>query len=288
MRLIPNRWSEFQHYKDRAPPWIRLHRKLLDNKDFHRLPVESRALAPMLWLLASESVDGVIEATFDDLAFRLRSDERSIEQAIRPLVERGFFTLDLDASEALATRSPETEAETEAEKRQRTEAETDPESEPVAGAAARRPPRRQAAGDKPESVTAPVWHAYADAYQRRYSVEPVRNAKVNGQLAQFVGRVPQDEAPRIAAFYVGHSSRFYSEKGHAVDFLLRDAEKLRTEWATGRQIQQPAGDAQLETPYARQMRERAQVLGPGVAAKPPTAVQPLTVIENDGSQKLIA
>ena len=24
-------WSEFQHYKDRAPPWVKLHHSLLDN-----------------------------------------------------------------------------------------------------------------------------------------------------------------------------------------------------------------------------------------------------------------
>jgi hypothetical protein len=24
-------WSEFQHYKDRNPPWIKLHRTLLDH-----------------------------------------------------------------------------------------------------------------------------------------------------------------------------------------------------------------------------------------------------------------
>lgn len=136
--------------------------------------------------------------------------------------------------------------------------------------------------------TAGVWAAYSDAYERRYGVEPVRNGKVNGQMASLVGRLGGEEAAAVAAFYVGHSRRFYVENGHSVDLLLRDAEKLRTEWATGRQIQQPTCDPPQETPYARQMRERAQVLGPGVAAKPPAVVQPLTVIENDGSQKLIA
>lgn len=125
MILRVRNWKEFQHYKDRAPPWIRLHRALLDNKDFHRLPVESRALAPMLWLLASESVDGVIDATADDLAFRLRTTEQDILLALKPLVDKGFFVMDQDASEVLAEcghvavperealQSTETEAETE-------------------------------------------------------------------------------------------------------------------------------------------------------------------------------
>jgi hypothetical protein len=54
MLIVPNNWAELQHYKDRSPPWIKLHKKLLDNFEFQSLPVASRALAPMLWLLASE------------------------------------------------------------------------------------------------------------------------------------------------------------------------------------------------------------------------------------------
>ena len=44
------------------------------------------------------------------------------------------------------------------------------------------------------------------------------------------------EAPDIAAWYVQHPGRFYVERGHVFDHLLKDAEKLRTEWATGRVV----------------------------------------------------
>lgn len=124
MRLLARNWTEFQHYKDRSPPWIRLHRKLLDNKDFQRLPDASRALAPMLWLLASESLDGSINADADDISFRLRQSEEWVQRALKPLIEKGFFAWAEDgASEPLAERLhgavPETEAETETEERQR-------------------------------------------------------------------------------------------------------------------------------------------------------------------------
>jgi hypothetical protein len=231
VKLTPKGWRDFQHYKDRSPPWIRLHRKLLDNKDYHRLPVESRALAPMLWLLASESVDGVIDATLDDLAFRLRSTEEAIRSGLLPLVERGFFALEHDASNVLQRAVPETE--TEAEREADAEALTEAEaSHLLAGRASRTPTTRRA----DSAPTGPVWSAYSEAYERRYSVAPLRNAKVNGQLAQLLGRVPVEEAPMVAAYYVTHQGRFYVEKGHAVDYLLRDAEKLRTEWATRRQV----------------------------------------------------
>ena len=116
MKIIPKSWRDFQHYKDRNPPWIRLHRGLLDNKDFQRLPVASRALAPMLWLLASESVGGEIDADTDELAFRLRATEKEISVALRPLIEKGFFVVVQDASKALATCPPETEAQVKTEK----------------------------------------------------------------------------------------------------------------------------------------------------------------------------
>jgi hypothetical protein len=84
--------------------------------------------------------------------------------------------------------------------------------------------------------TAETWAAYSTAYRTRYGVDPTRNATVNGQLAQFVGRVPAAEAPEIAAFYVLHNKHFYISSRHAVGALLRDAEGLRTEWLSGRTV----------------------------------------------------
>ncbi len=86
------------------------------------------------------------------------------------------------------------------------------------------------------SATREAWIAYSSAYHLRYNADPIRNAKVNGQLAQFCKRVPADEAPSIAAFYVQHNGAYYVKRGHAIDGLLADAEKLRTEWATNTRI----------------------------------------------------
>jgi hypothetical protein len=99
-------------------------------------------------------------------------------------------------------------------------------------------PRQNVTKAKPEAKTASTWASYADAYGKRYAVAPVRNAKVNGQVAQLVQRLGEDEAPAVAAFYVGHSNAAYVRAGHAIGCLLRDAEKLRTEWATGRRVTQ--------------------------------------------------
>lgn len=89
---------------------------------------------------------------------------------------------------------------------------------------------------KEQPPTNNIWRAYSDAYENRYRAPPVRNAKVNGQLAQLIARLGAEEAPGVAAFYVGHNNRYYVNKMHSVDLLLSDCEKLRTEWATGNKV----------------------------------------------------
>lgn len=88
---------------------------------------------------------------------------------------------------------------------------------------------------KDELPTVGTWKAYTNAYEVRYHVEPVRNATVNGQLANLVARLGGEEAPAVAAFYVRSNNSRYVNAGHSVSMLVMDAEKLRTEWATGRQ-----------------------------------------------------
>ena len=105
--------------------------------------------------------------------------------------------------------------------------------EPLAGDTPK--PKKPAAKKEPAPTTE-TWNAYAAAYERRYRVPPVRNAAVNGQLSQLVYRLGAIEAPQVAAWYVNHQNQFYVGGGHSVGLLLRDCEKLRTQWATGRQV----------------------------------------------------
>lgn len=111
MIIQPKNWIDFQHYKHRSPPWIKLHRALLDNFDFHRLPVASRALAPCLWLLASEHAEGHIDADPEKLAFRFRMDVAEVDGALKPLIDSGFFTCIHGASMPLAEREQDAKPE---------------------------------------------------------------------------------------------------------------------------------------------------------------------------------
>ncbi|MDC0206424.1 hypothetical protein OAL04_04225 [Nitrospinae bacterium] len=131
-------WESFQSYKDRRPPWIRLHKALLDNYEFQSMSANARALLPMIWLIASEDQDpksGCVRGSYESVAFRLRSNTKDVKAGIDEIVKAGFVTVQNQlTSEAKQQITPnkqsgyetvtpetETEAETEAE----TETETD-------------------------------------------------------------------------------------------------------------------------------------------------------------------
>ena len=123
LKLKPKNWSNFQHYNKRTPPWVKLHRTLLDDFDYQRLPLASRALAPMLWLLASEYDDGVFDASVEFLCFRLRCSESEIRDGLKPLIDGGFFIVD---SGALADCKQVSIVEAEAEGEGETKADNPP------------------------------------------------------------------------------------------------------------------------------------------------------------------
>ncbi|CAB4139747.1 hypothetical protein UFOVP353_15 [uncultured Caudovirales phage] len=131
-------WSSHQSYKDRTPPWIRLHRSLLDDFEFHSMSANARALLPMLWLLASEDKDpvsGSLRIGYERIAFRLRMDIKTVADGINEILsvtgddgEAKFLELlqpieNKECNETVTnpypirnqTVAPETETETETE-----------------------------------------------------------------------------------------------------------------------------------------------------------------------------
>lgn len=87
-----------------------------------------------------------------------------------------------------------------------------------------------------QMANANTWDAYTIAYLERYGVEPVRNAKVNAQIAQLVQRLGADEAPQVAMFYVTINDSFFIRASHEFGLLVARAEGIRTQWITGRQV----------------------------------------------------
>lgn len=99
-----------------------------------------------------------------------------------------------------------------------------------------------------------TWRAYREAYVRRYGTAPVRNVRVNSQILNFVRRLGHAAAPSVAGFFVLHDSPVYLRGAHAVGIMLGDAEKLHTEWATGRPLSHSG------FPLQRQTRENTRAI----------------------------
>lgn len=111
-RARPKNWKRHQHYKGRRPPWIKLHRALIDDPAWGRLHLASKALAPQLWLLASESDTGEIDLNADAIAWRLRCSAEDVRPALDELLAQGWLEITgacddrlQDASTMLAERS---------------------------------------------------------------------------------------------------------------------------------------------------------------------------------------
>lgn len=122
MKIKPKNWATFQHYKNRRPPWIKLHHTTLDDYKFQCLPDASRALAPCLWLLASEAEGGELELDCGEIGFRVHQSEAWVKRAVKPLIDSGLFisaSKTLADCKQLATLETERETETETEKRQK-------------------------------------------------------------------------------------------------------------------------------------------------------------------------
>lgn len=159
-RLTVKNWNDFQHYKDRSPPWIKLHKSLLDDFEYQCLPLASRALAPMLWLLASESTDGSFDANTKKIAFRLRTTEKEVIEGIKPLIDNGFLIPDSDAlAECKQDACLETERETEKRKNIRS------------------------SGDEQFDL---FWKSYPKKVGKQETLKAWNAAKVNGEFSQIM------------------------------------------------------------------------------------------------------
>ena len=103
--LAVNGWSKFQHYKNRTPPWLKLHRDLLNNYAFRDLPDASKAHLIMIWLLASQ-LDNIIPDDPEWIRERINCNEKV---DLNVLIKNNFL------SKTDGHASIETEAEVKAE-----------------------------------------------------------------------------------------------------------------------------------------------------------------------------
>ena len=217
--------EKFQHYKDRAPPWIKLYASTLEDYDFGRLQDASKMHLCAIWLLASRT-GNKIPWDPDWIAKRINATSKV---DLTSLQAAGFIELIGGASNTLATCTQSALSETEQRERQRAEAE-ESQSRGEAETESSRGQKRQAASRHHRYVGSVLKILPHPIRRRAY---PQRQGQLPAR-PQFCKRVPLEEAPAIAAFYLSHNNAYYLRTSHSTDALLKDAEKLRTEWQTGR------------------------------------------------------
>lgn len=107
---VPN-LEKWQHYKDRCPPWIKLHRDVLNDYKFSQLQDASKAHLLAIWLLASQ-LDNKIPFDARWISNRINATE---EVDINRLINTGFLHIHDRDSEALASCKQGAVTETETE-----------------------------------------------------------------------------------------------------------------------------------------------------------------------------
>lgn len=236
MRLTPKGWQEFQHYKDRSPPWIKLHRGLLSDRKYMRLPTASKALAPLLWLLASESKseNGEFDASTEELEFRLHMSVKDIETGRKALIDKGFF---IDASGVLAScqqvATPETEGERE--ERQRKERE-----------------------EEERKLRAGTFEQFYSAYPRKDSQKTAKQAFDKAAIEDLSIVLADIEAKK-------RSVKWRESDGKFIPMAATYLNQRRWEDSTDEQL----APVITETAYQQSQRLKYEQIAPAIAARGP-------------------
>lgn len=116
MRYMIKNWEDFQHYKNRNPPWIKLHFELWTSKDWVMLADASRLALIVCMMLGSRS-KGIIE---DNVDYIRRVAHLDKEPNLKPLIDSGFLIpIDEPLADASDCKRLQADAiiETETEKR---------------------------------------------------------------------------------------------------------------------------------------------------------------------------
>ncbi|GIZ54060.1 hypothetical protein [Noviherbaspirillum aridicola] len=84
--LAVKNWKDFQHYGQRNPPWIKLHRAVIDDYGFCSLSDAAKGHLMLLWLYASQN-NGKVPADVPFLEKKLSITGLDLCS----LVDRGFL-----------------------------------------------------------------------------------------------------------------------------------------------------------------------------------------------------
>jgi len=90
--FVPRNWKKFQHYKDRKPPWIKLHIELLDDYDFGQLTDMQQLVLLKIWMLYAKLGKPIPNDT-RWIGEELHINTRAIGKAIPALLSNNFIEI---------------------------------------------------------------------------------------------------------------------------------------------------------------------------------------------------
>ena len=94
-------------------------------------------------------------------------------------------------------------------------------------------------GESDKTPGAQVFEAYEVAYKRRWRVAKVpRNREINSQCKALAEKLGKDDAVAVARWYVESNEPWYVQHKHPFGLLVRDAQKLWTEWSRQERVSQ--------------------------------------------------
>lgn len=232
-------WDKFCPRKDlKATSWLRLQNTLLSDPKF--MDFSHAELIAWIYLLslASLSQKATIQVFYTHAERIGRLTATQMDGAIEKLIElqcvhvsvRTRHADDTATTRTRHTTNERTNVTNETERNETNERKT------LCGGG---PEKTSASGAKAPAATAlnrAIWEAYREAYLARHGEEPLRNAQVNSLIAAFGRKVSGEEAPEIAASYVRHNDSLYVRGRHPLELLVRDAQRIRTDWKSGSQM----------------------------------------------------
>lgn len=114
-------WSDFQHYRNRGPVWIKLYLNLLDNYEFGQLSDGERGQLVSMWLLAAKS-NGKLPNDAKWIASRINCTSKL---RLHRFIDTGFLLV-AEVEKVASKTGAEPEQHSSLEKRrEREERETD-------------------------------------------------------------------------------------------------------------------------------------------------------------------
>ena len=251
-------WEKYNPRKDlKATQWFRFQNSLFEDPNF--IDFSATEIVALIYILslASKRQSGSIKISMAHVERIGRIKEKDFSSAIEKLLSLQFVQITSEVEHADVTttshaRDVHVPLRDETRRNETERDETDAQGSVVGTQT------RAVLNPEGPSAGALTWRGYKTAYQEKYGEAPPWNGKIAGQLKAFISRVPAAEAPDIARFYLSHTDRYYVQSMHPVGLLLRDAEKLRTEWVTGQRMTSAKARNSESADYAQHQLKRIQ------------------------------